>query len=302
MSNMTFDGTQPFGRALAIGHRSRPTTRPQTSLLYGLALSFVAVLLSPVAVAADYHEGKLASLRVTPSTSCDRRLLTAVGNDFSDAGTSSNIELRLDRRDGPSMASIPPTRMFVVDFLMIAGTAPGDHVVIATQVVGTGSPAPGTPARANIRVTESPTTCAGTPPTASDDEYRLRKAVDLYNDDPACGVPLYHYTGTEALSSIVSSRSIIASPSYTGKDGFTHPAGAYATTIPPLPPFTRTELQDLYKLGDRSWDVTRFLLMCSNLNPMFFPSGYASEWYAPAAEGASVPVVISLVGTNLMLP
>ena len=299
---MAFTARHGFRRRPAATGTSRSATSPRRWYLSALALSVVAALLSPASVSADYHEGALATLRVTPSNSCDRRLLTARGTGFSPDGTSSNIELRLDRRDGPSMASISPRKTFAVDFLMLSGTSPGDHIIIATQVVDTGAPAPGTPARANVVVTESPTVCAGDPPTASEEEWRLRRTVEIYANDQACGVPLYHYTGAQAQSDIVLGRSIIASPTYTGKDGFTHPAGAYTTTIPPLPPFTRTQLQDLYKLGDRNWDVSRFVLICSDLNPRFFPSGYESEWYAPAIAGEPVPIVISLVGVNLMQP
>ena len=114
-----------------------------------------------------------------------------------------------------------------------------------------------------------------------------------------CGVPLFHYTSYAAMLNILSSQQILASPEFKG-DGFTHPVGAYATDIPPVGPFTKTELRQLYKKGDGSWDVSHFVMMCSNLNP-FYMTGYPSEWVAPARNPRDpVNVITELSGVNLM--
>jgi hypothetical protein len=116
-----------------------------------------------------------------------------------------------------------------------------------------------------------------------------------------CGIPLFHYTDYNGMKEIVGTGTIWASPLYKG-DGFTHPVGAYATTIPPVGPFTRTQLRNLYKGGNAAFVASHFVMMCSNLNP-FYPTGYPSEWVAPAPyPGFPVPVIISLRGPNLMLP
>jgi RHS repeat-associated protein len=116
-----------------------------------------------------------------------------------------------------------------------------------------------------------------------------------------CGIPLFHYTDRSGMLEIVATGTIWASPLYKG-GGFTHPVGAYATTIPPVGPSTRSQLRNLYKGGNAAFVASHFVMMCSNQNP-FYPTGYSSEWVAPAPyPGFPVPVVISLNGPNLMLP
>jgi hypothetical protein len=118
----------------------------------------------------------------------------------------------------------------------------------------------------------------------------------------ACGVPpLFHYTSFEGARGILGTQVIYATPEYSG-DGFTHPTGAYATTIMPIGPMTRSALQALYKKGDANWDVSWYVMLCPNLNA-FYPTGYPSEWVSPAPyAGFPVPVRTFTIGPNLMLP
>ncbi len=115
------------------------------------------------------------------------------------------------------------------------------------------------------------------------------------------GIPLFHYTSQEGAMGILATQEIWASPEYSG-DGFTHPTGAYATEIPPVGPFTRTELQALYKKGNANFDVSWFVMLGSNMNA-FYPTGYPAEWVSPAPyPGVPVPVRTWTIGPNLMLP
>jgi hypothetical protein len=72
--------------------------------------------------------------------------------------------------------------------------------------------------------------------------------------------------------------------------------------IPPVGPFTRSMLQDLHKGGDRNWDVSWYVMLCKNQNPLFIPSGAPSEWYAPGPYPGAVPIRTWTIGPNLMLP
>ncbi|MDP9403791.1 MAG: hypothetical protein M3P85_10815 [Actinomycetota bacterium] len=80
------------------------------------------------------------------------------GTNFDTAATSSSVEIRLDRRDGPSLASVAPTALaengsFAVDVTVAPNTAIGNHILIATQSLANGQPCVGCPGRANFEVT-----------------------------------------------------------------------------------------------------------------------------------------------------
>jgi hypothetical protein len=128
-------------------------------------------------------------------------------------------------------------------------------------------------------------------------EKRIAEAAD----SNSCGTPLFHYTDTIGQTEIIASQSIRATATYVGVDGFAHPPGAYATSVPPVGPFTQRELKNLYKGGNQLWDVSRFVMMCSNIDP-FYPTGYPGEWVNPAPGGTFVPVTIVFAGINLMPP
>jgi choice-of-anchor C domain-containing protein len=117
----------------------------------------------------------------------------------------------------------------------------------------------------------------------------------------SCGIPLFHYTSPSRQLDIISSGQIISSPSFVDYTNFAHPPGVYATTIPPVGPFTQQDLRNLYKWGDTSWDVSRFVMMCQNVDP-FWPTGYPMEWVRSAPPGVGVPVTIVFSGINLMPP
>ena len=115
----------------------------------------------------------------------------------------------------------------------------------------------------------------------------------------SCGIPLFHYTDYVGMVGILASQEILATGTYKS-GGFTHPTGAYATQILPIGPFTQTELRNLYKGGDQSWDVSHFVMMCSEENS-FYPTSYPGEWVSPAPYPRfPVPVVTVLSGINLM--
>lgn len=130
---------------------------------------------------------------------------------------------------------------------------------------------------------------------------KLAAAIAAASAAAACGVPLFHYTSYMGARGILADQAIFATPTFRSPWG-THPSGAYATTIWPIGPTTRSQLQDLYKMGDRNWDVSWYVMLCHNQNPTFIPSGYGQEWYAPAPPGWPVPVRVWTIGPNLMLP
>jgi RHS repeat-associated protein len=145
-------------------------------------------------------------------------------------------------------------------------------------------------------------TAATLAPLLQDEWEDLKKKIATVAASFAgSGIPLFHYTDLNGMIGILADQAIRATEKYTG-NGFTHPTGAYATSIPPIPPVTRSELQDSYKLGDRSWDVSFFVMMLQNENT-FRQSGYPFEWVADAPyAGFPVQVVVRLSGPNLMLP
>ena len=130
---------------------------------------------------------------------------------------------------------------------------------------------------------------------------KLKEAIEAAESLARCGVPLFHYTDQVSAVLILASEELFVTPTFRG-GGFTHPSGAYVTLIWPVPPTTKRDLQALYKMGDPNWNVDWFVMLCSNENPTFIPSGYPGELYSPAPPGGAVPVVIYTIGPNMMLP
>ena len=83
--------------------------------------------------------------------------------------------------------------------------------------------------------------------------------------------------------------------------GFTFPAGAYATDIPPWDSkMTQRDLSALFYGGDLGQDVSGFVAVDG---AEFYPLPYApSQWVRQCPAGAFVPVDTFMFGPNLMDP
>ena len=125
-------------------------------------------------------------------------------------------------------------------------------------------------------------------------------AIRVDEPSPECGELFFHYTSLAELELILTSGVLIASEEFRSRTAFFE-AGVYATTIPPLPPMTQTELADHIRPGK---NVSWFVALCSNNNPEFtglnVPPQFGDFRVARRFAGELLPVVIEFVGPNLM--
>lgn len=127
----------------------------QRRLVIGLFFTAaVPLLVASVAFACQ----RITPAHATPESGPAGASVRMTGSNFSSEGTSSNVEIRWDRRDGPSLASIAPAALgdkgsFDVTVTVPADAAIGNHILIATQTLANGAPCVGCPGRANFHVT-----------------------------------------------------------------------------------------------------------------------------------------------------
>ena len=158
----------------------------------------------------------------------------------------------------------------------------------------TGAPATGNGPAPDITVEEAIGAFVATTLTAAEVITRVETAR------PECGQLYFHYSSTFEAGSIVLSGSLIASEPFVAR-ATTFRAGAYATTISPLPTMTQQQLADHIRPGK---DVSAFVALCSNRNQRFQAGGFPAEFsdfrVADARAGDRVPIDIEFVGPNLM--
>jgi len=117
-----------------------------------LALS--GALVAPiVAASAAWACQALTPATVNPKSGPSGTVVNLRATNFSSSPTSSQIEVHLDSRTGPVLASQPPARDVNLTFPVNA--SPGYHVLIVTQYTSSGAPVAGSPARASFRVTSA---------------------------------------------------------------------------------------------------------------------------------------------------
>lgn len=122
--------------------------------------AFVVAWLAAVTVvgvaSAAFACQVLATLSLSPSSGPAGTTVTATGSNY---GSTTEVVLRLDTRDGPVLArgyALPGVGLRL-NFTIPAGTSPGYHTILATQYTMSGAPQAGTPGRAVFEVTGAAT-------------------------------------------------------------------------------------------------------------------------------------------------
>ena len=118
--------------------------------------AFLVVAAPVVLTSVSYACGGIATLHANPLSAAAGSTVELFGKGYSDSALNSNIEIRLNDRNGPVLQSIAPTRVLTGSLVLPAGTAVGEHTVIATQFNASGVPISGTPGRATVKVTAAP--------------------------------------------------------------------------------------------------------------------------------------------------
>lgn len=107
--------------------------------LLGLSVAWACTALATIDM--DHKEGAVVG-----------DVVKGTGNGF-DATSPNQVEIRLSGREGPVLdtATPGPTGAIAFEFTT-PQAAPGDYVIVATQLDATGQPVGGTPARAPFKV------------------------------------------------------------------------------------------------------------------------------------------------------
>ena len=118
-----------------------------------LAAGAFLIVAGPVALGSvAYACQSLATLHANPRAAAAGSSVTLFGKNYSNSATSTNIEVHLDSRSGPVIASFAPTSVLSGTATIPAGTAAGTHTLVATQYTNTGNAVSGTPGRASVAV------------------------------------------------------------------------------------------------------------------------------------------------------
>ncbi len=104
-----------------------------------------------VAASAAFACQSLATATVTPKSGPSGSIVNVKGGNYSSSPTSSAIEVHLDSRTGPVLASTGPAASIDLNFAVNAPA--GYHVLVVTQYTSSGAPVAGTPGRASFNVT-----------------------------------------------------------------------------------------------------------------------------------------------------
>lgn len=133
--------------------------------------SFALVTVPLLAASAAYACQRLVTLHANPTTAAAGATVQVTGVNYDRNATSSAVDIRLDRRSGPVLASVPTASLgskgdFAVAVTIPAGTAIGNHILVATQTLGNGAPCVGCPGRANLEVTSGATAASAGPAAA----------------------------------------------------------------------------------------------------------------------------------------
>ena len=116
----------------------------------------VGVVLPLVATASAWAQG--AVLQVTPQVAAPGDVVTVTGSAYNQSTTIiGGVDIRFDTRDGESVANttVGSSGRFTIEFPVPgpARVAPGEHLLIGTQVSSTGRHVFGVPGRGRLTVT-----------------------------------------------------------------------------------------------------------------------------------------------------
>jgi len=125
-----------------------------------LGLAALGLVTAPLLVAsAAYACTSLANLQANPGSGLAGATITVTGSNFRNTATSGPVEIRLDSRSGPVIASLatsqidPVGRTISVAVPISADAALGFHTLLATQRdTSTGALLSGFPVRASYMV------------------------------------------------------------------------------------------------------------------------------------------------------
>lgn len=133
---------------------------------------FALAMVPLLAASAAYACQRLVTLHANPASAAAGAAdaVTVTGANYSMEATSSPVDIRLDTRDGPVLASIVVSELrggrFTRNVTIPGNTAIGNHILIATQTLANGAPCVGCPGRANIEVTAAQASAASSGSTA----------------------------------------------------------------------------------------------------------------------------------------
>lgn len=141
--------------------------RRRCSSHWRLAVAVFVVLASPGPLGSTASAAALGILHAKPRLVQPGGTVIVIGKGYSSSPGSSNIEIRLDGRQGPIIASISP-RPTIGNYqttsghavggepvIIPAGTSLGVHTLVATQYNSLGNMVSGLPGRASIEVVAS---------------------------------------------------------------------------------------------------------------------------------------------------
>ena len=140
-----------------------------------LAAGAFLIVAGPVALGSvAYACQSLATLHANPRSAAAGSTVTLFGKNYSSSASSSNIDIHLDARSGPVIATFGPSSVLNGTATIPAGTAAGTHTLVATQTTSAGNAVSGTPGRATVVITVAGRTsadgaAAGPAATASTD-------------------------------------------------------------------------------------------------------------------------------------
>ncbi|MCA1722213.1 MAG: hypothetical protein LC779_14325, partial [Actinobacteria bacterium] len=122
--------------------------------LLGLSVAWACTSLATIDM--DHQKGAVAG-----------ETIHGTGQGFSQNPTSSDVQVHLDGRNGPLLASAKVDVNGRVAFeFTTPQAAAGDHVVVATQTNAQGQPVGGTPARAPLTINAAQSAPAPAQPAA----------------------------------------------------------------------------------------------------------------------------------------
>jgi hypothetical protein len=121
------------------------------------AVAAFAAVAAPVIVAsAAFACQTLTTASVNPKSAPAGGTVTVTGQNYSTAASASQVQVRLDSRTGPLLASVTPAanRTVTATVQIPANTSAGYHTILLTQYNNTtGQPIAGTPGRTSLQVT-----------------------------------------------------------------------------------------------------------------------------------------------------
>lgn len=133
-------------------------------------LAVVGIVAVPLTVVATaFACANLATMKLNRAAATPGTQVSFMGRNFNSNREASPVTVRWNGRRGEVLATVrPSSNGKVSDTLIIPKARPGYYMLVATQTAPNGRVAPGTPARAVVRVrAATPNTSAVAPPVTT---------------------------------------------------------------------------------------------------------------------------------------